>query len=165
MAIKLGNTDINKLYLGSTEVQKVYLGNILILDNSVPPFDSGLILNGTFDNSNDLTFDGGWQIVNGEASCTAGSQNLIFDLSQNLNSSTNYTFNVDITSTAGNARFRVWVFENGSWNSVVGNITYPLGTATINFTTPSGTLGNQIRITSSSEATNFNIDNSSLIQN
>ena len=34
MALKLGNTDINKGYLGSTEIKKAYLGNTLIFDNA-----------------------------------------------------------------------------------------------------------------------------------
>ncbi len=39
MAIKLGNTDINKLYLGSTEIKKAYLGSTIILDNTVAGFN------------------------------------------------------------------------------------------------------------------------------
>ena len=34
MGLKLGNIDINKLYLGSTELQKVYLGTNLISGNT-----------------------------------------------------------------------------------------------------------------------------------
>jgi len=34
MAIKLGNTGINKAYLGGTEIKKLYLGENLIFDNS-----------------------------------------------------------------------------------------------------------------------------------
>ncbi len=38
MGLKLGSTDINKLYLGSTEIKKAYLGSTLVFDNaSTPP--------------------------------------------------------------------------------------------------------------------------------
>ena len=35
--IKLGNTEISKVYLGGTEITKVYKGSDLVLDNSVAP--------------------------------------------------------------------------------------------------------------------------------
>lgn len=35
MAVKLGSTDINKIYLGSTEIKKAYLGSTLIYDKTV----------------------------------------------------------------------------------------------------------------------------------
>lgn len=35
--LKLGNTDINKVYLGNTEAKKVYLGSTLVMDNSGAP--------------------------------------------------------------------------------------------------------------------------------
>ena len=37
MAIKLGNTAINKAYLGGVEIKKLYLGSNVIFDNSVNP--------------------------------------------------------------------------------------------------------------------------------
>jgi hypothetical protein len=38
MAIKIGNTGINKAYLGGTEIKKLYLGENLIFDNTFTPF-------------------------------------------------------------------------------------------------------------------------------
>jgi len=38
MAIKLGNTDINKAYLGGVEIKKLYLGANVIFDNTFTPF-------------------------------------------------------------------------------------------------------------------------------
>ena len=38
MAIKLGNTSINKAYLGGVEINKLYLGENLIFDNTFIPF-------------------------------------------------------------------------------------------------------------------------------
>jgi surface protein len=38
MAIKLGNTGINKAYLGGVEIKKLYLGENLIFDNTLIPF-------------------------------------------------------------------------------------------------------------------------------
>jgi len=38
MAIKLGNTGINKAYLGGTEIKKLYLGANVIFDNTFIPF-------------------------------------------------------------------------------------------------------------------------------
>lgn len=35
--LKLGNTDINKIYLGSTEIKKAYLGSTLVYSKSVTP--------------------------------------------------------------------------------------------------------------------------------
>jgi len=37
MPIKLGNTEINKLYLANTEIKKAYLGNTLFYDKTVIP--------------------------------------------------------------------------------------------------------------------------------
>ena len=34
MAIKIGNTGINKAYLGGTEIKKLYLGTNVIFDNT-----------------------------------------------------------------------------------------------------------------------------------
>jgi len=38
MAIKLGNTGINKAYLGGVEINKLYLGGVLVFDNSFTGF-------------------------------------------------------------------------------------------------------------------------------
>jgi hypothetical protein len=38
MAIKIGNTGINKAYLGGTEIKKLYLGANVIFDNTFTPF-------------------------------------------------------------------------------------------------------------------------------
>jgi len=38
MAIKLGNTSINKAYLGGVEIKKLYLGSNVIFDNTFTPF-------------------------------------------------------------------------------------------------------------------------------
>ena len=38
MAIKLGNTGINKAYLGGVEIKKLYLGANVIFDNTARPF-------------------------------------------------------------------------------------------------------------------------------
>ena len=38
MAIKLGNTSINKAYLGGVEIKKLYLGANVIFDNTFTPF-------------------------------------------------------------------------------------------------------------------------------
>jgi surface protein len=38
MAIKIGNTGINKAYLGGTEIKKLYLGANVIFDNTATPF-------------------------------------------------------------------------------------------------------------------------------
>lgn len=35
MAVKLGTTDINKVYLGTTEIKKMYLGSTLIYDKTI----------------------------------------------------------------------------------------------------------------------------------
>ena len=32
--MKLGSTDINKLYLGSTEIKKAYLGSTVVFDSA-----------------------------------------------------------------------------------------------------------------------------------
>lgn len=51
MAIKLGSTAINKMYLGSTEAKKAYLGSTLILDNTAAtPFGGHATL------ANDIIF-------------------------------------------------------------------------------------------------------------
>ena len=34
MSIKLGTTDINKIYLGDTEINKAYLGDVLVYDKT-----------------------------------------------------------------------------------------------------------------------------------
>ena len=44
MAIKLGNTSINKLYLGSTEIKKAYLGSTLIFDNTAESIPTGNLI-------------------------------------------------------------------------------------------------------------------------
>lgn len=45
MSLKLGNVNINKIFLGSTLINKVYLGSSLIYPNGTPP-PSGNLLDG-----------------------------------------------------------------------------------------------------------------------
>ena len=54
--LKLGGTDINKLYLGSTEIKKAYLGSGLVFDNTGYDFTTGLVASWQFENNfNDYT--------------------------------------------------------------------------------------------------------------
>ena len=60
MTIKLGSTDINKVFLGSTEIKKIYLGSTLIFDTTgggTPTTAFSLGENGrVYANPADLTF-------------------------------------------------------------------------------------------------------------
>ena len=105
MSIKLGNTDINKIYLGNTEITKAYLGTIEIFGGNVTPPSSNLVLNGTFDNSDNILLSGSWSIVSGKLafSNTITSQcNL--DLSSNLVNGNSYTLTFDL-DVVGNGRY------------------------------------------------------------
>ena len=52
--IKLGASALDGFYIGSTAVDKVYVGDVEIF-SSAPPFDSGLVLNGVFSDTSNLT--------------------------------------------------------------------------------------------------------------
>lgn len=164
MSIKLGNTDINKVYLGSTEVTKVYLGNTIVYDgNSL----TNLILNSTFDNEDDVAFSGDFSITGGEGvyTHTAGSATFTWDLSEDMVADSSYNFTMDILNlVSGNARFRFFVNQGGSFVEVLGNTNYNSG-VDVNLTAPSGANSTQLRIITSSAASSFDFDNAVLTQN
>lgn len=128
-------------------------------------FDSGLILNGTFDNTTNLTFDANFSIAGGVAVFTTNGVSttyLHFGISSNLTASTNYTCTFTILNGTGTSRLRLYVRQGGGDVSVSSNVTHANGSVVINFTAPAGADSTRMSIGVSSLATSFDLDNVSL---
>ena len=167
MAIKLGNTDINKLYLGSTEVQKVYLGNNLILDNSTPSF---INLNSTFDDDSDLTYEAAWSISGGTANYNRSSNHdLIFHLSEDIQTGDSLSITFDIINpTLAGARAVIYAGSGTNGEVIQGTTIYDTAdTYTVNHTLTSTSATNRITILGTNNASGgqFSIDNVQIIKN
>jgi len=166
MSIKLGNTDINKVYLGNTEITKAYLGTTEIFGGNVTPaFDSGLIINGTFDDASNLTLGSAWSIANGVASFDdTVTGNIIFDVVDGvIPDYTDYTITFTISNATTVARVRPGIFEEGQGTVPMAEYAnLSNGTYSISFTYAQGINGEKAAITASTGGGSFDIDNVSL---
>lgn len=126
-------------------------------------FDSGLILNGTFENSTNTTLGSEWSISGGVAICTtvSGFSQLKMATSTTLTASANYTITFTVANS-GTARFNIRVTQSGGDAIVQSNATYANGTHVVSLTMPAGADSTDIIFENSSAATNFDIDNVSL---
>lgn len=106
MSFKLGNIDVNKIYIGNSEMNKAYLGTTEIFGGNVTPSpSSNLVLNGTFDNSDNISLAGNWSIVSGKlAYDNAGISQCNLDLSSNLVNGNSYTLTFDL-DVVGNGKY------------------------------------------------------------
>lgn len=103
--------------------------------NETPAFDSGLILNGTFEDSNDLVVGANFEIINqtGRHKNT-GSSSIDFLLSESVVSGTDVTFTLDLVSEGTQGRFGITMVDaTTNFVNSVGFITYNEGSVQINF--------------------------------
>ncbi len=138
-----------------------------ISDYTPPAVIDNLILNSENDDSLDVSYSGDFAITGGEIvyTHTAGSATFTWDLSEDMAAGASYTFTMDITNLiSGNARFRIFVNQGGSFVEVVGNTNYNTG-VDVTFNAPAGVDSTQLQIITSSAASSFNGDNSVLIAN
>ena len=135
--------------------------------------DSGLLLNGTFETSDDLTLDPAWTIHSNEwAKFDGVGGTITFDISQNLTTGTDYTLTFNVISSAGDIRFKLTGFDSGYGYSddINGFVTYipdADNNITVNFTTPNDSgrgPRTDFRIQGSTISDAFIIDNVSLTQ-
>lgn len=148
------------------------LKGIRIFETYSETFDSGLILNGTFATSDDITLEPEWTIVSEEAVFDGNGGAIIFDINQNLSTGTDYTLTFDAPSYGSTLRLKLTGFDSGYGYSddITSFTTYtPDGNdvVTINFTTPSDSgrgSRTDFRIQGSSISDAFTIDNVSLTE-
>jgi len=138
--------------------------NQTVYNAPAPPggFDSGLILNGTFDDSSNLSVDPDWSIGSGVASYggLVLNDDLILDLTT-LTSGQTY----DLTFTTTNdARFELKASPDGFAiaQTLTAFVTYAAGTHTVTFTADNN--HTQIRFRGSTSGSAFDLDNVSLFQ-
>lgn len=165
MSLELGTINVGKAYHKGSGSNKAYLGSNLIFDNT--EVSNNIISNGTFNNSDNITYDNQISISNGIATYTSigTTTTIIFDIVEDMLPETDYTLTIDLLNGTNN-RFRFYVNQNGSFTTVNSNTTYANGVATeIQFTSPAGENGTQFRIDISSSADSFEFDNVILTKN
>lgn len=166
MGIKLGSGDISKVYLGDTEISKIYLEDTEVYTNN-PVFDSGFIINGTFDTSDNVTVeDATWTISGGVASYDDTETRWISpEISETLVSTEDYVLSFDVINTTADARMEIKFFKSGgALDQKTGYITYSGGDQRISIPfTPLDTIA-FLQIDASSGGGAFDLDNVSLIQ-
>lgn len=164
MGFKLGNIDVDKIYLGSTEITKAYIGTQEVL-NEVP-VDSNLILNGTFDNADNLTVPATWNLTGGTANYTrAGEDFFILELSENITigDTIELTFDISNTTLSG-ARLRVHISDVGA-EYIAEMAMYQNGNHTVTHTITTDTSDKiSIRGSNSGGGGEFSLDNVTLIK-
>lgn len=151
------------LYTRQDDVWNLWRGTATV-SAYIPP-SANIILNSTFDDTSNITYDDPpFTVAGGVVSLSSGIGNVTFELSQDIVASQNYTLNLDILNGTGTSRFRLFVNQADTFVEVVGNTTYADGNVSIPFTAPSGVDSYQIRIATSSAATAFDFDNVTLTQ-
>ncbi|MBV7268362.1 hypothetical protein [Winogradskyella luteola] len=131
----------------------------------IPPFDSGLIVNGTFDDSSDLTFNSPpWTVSGGVASFDDSAVDSIeFAITDNLANGTDYKLTLDLVSSETQGRFSVEVFgASAGWAQVVSFATYTEGSLSIPINFNQGEIITGFRLNASTSSDAFTIDNVSL---
>jgi hypothetical protein len=114
MAIKLGNTGINKAYLGGVEIKKLYLGGVLVFDNSARPFIIEVDTSKAGSASNQFQFTG----AEGDYEVVAKQNNIVVatfnDLSgqETINLPSSRVYILEVTPKAINGFNRI-AFDNG----------------------------------------------------
>lgn len=161
MSFKLGNTDIEKVYLGNQQIEKIYKGNTLVFD--IVPEVSNIVLNGTYDDSSDLTVPATWTIGSGVAHYTrTGSDFFIHNTSENIVQGDTLRFTFDISNaTLSGARLQFHL-GSGSGETIQPFTLYSNGTHTFDYTitglSDNGTVFN-LRGSSSGGGGEFDLDN------
>ena len=157
--IKLGASALDGFYVGSTAVDKVYLGDVELF-SAAPPFDSGILQNGTFDDSTGVNIpSGGYTVSGGLLNYTGGGAKKVrLNLSTDMVVGNTY----DITFTISNAGTARMAWYAGNQNETIqGNTNYGNGTHTISGYVHSVADRGEISIVSQSSGggTTYSIDN------
>lgn len=142
---------------------------------NVGSFDSGLIINGTYGNSSDLTLGSEWTVSGGTlvfedsdgstTSTSLGTSGVAIHLTEGM-TNVGYTLTFDCSSADNVSRFGIYYTTNGgtSTSALVSFANYADGTHEVNFTYPSGTTSSLMIIIngSSNNTDSFTFDNASL---
>ena len=160
--IKLGASAIDGFYVGGTAVDKIYLGNVEVF-SSAPPFDSGILENGIFNDSTGVNIpSGGWSVSGGTLNyLTGGAKKVRLNLSTDMIVGNTY----DITFTISNAGTARAAWYAGNQNELIeGNTNRGNGTYTISGYTHTVADRGEVSIIgqSSGGGTTFSIDNISI---
>lgn len=137
-----------------------------VVSDYIAPIYPNLIINSNFDNTSDVTYTDEWAISGGEAVYTHDIGSSVFEwaLSTDMTANSSYQFTLDVTNLiSGNARFRIFVVQDGVDVEIFGNSNYNSG-VDVTFNAPSGANSTAIKILTSSAASSFNMDNVSLTQ-
>lgn len=127
--IKLGASALDGFYIGSTAVDKIYVGDVELF-SAAPPFDSGILQNGTFDDATGVFVpSGGWAVSGGTLNKDASGDKFVrLTLSTDMvvGNIYNITFDISNATTARTAWYA------GNQNELIqGNTNYGNGTHTI----------------------------------
>jgi hypothetical protein len=160
--IKLGASALDGFYIGSTAVDKVYLGDVEVF-SAAPPFDSGILQNGTFNDATGVNIpSGGWSVSGGKLNyLTGGAKKVRLNLSTDMIVGNTY----DITFTISNAGTARAAWYAGNQNELIeGNTNRSNGTYTISGYTHTVSDRGEVSIIgqSSGGGTTFSIDNISI---
>jgi len=165
MSIKIGNTGIERLYIGSTRINKSYVGTTQVFGEVVVA-PTNLILNGTFEDTTNISLDNGWSWDSPSESLyfTDGFDNAdaVFTTSEDIVAG-DYEITFDIISAIQTNNARIAIQVNGT--NVVALLFYGRDTTQTLPFTYSGAASSVIEIRGSNSAGggDFYIDNVSLV--
>ena len=145
--IKIGNLDIDKLYLGSSDDVKVYLGDTLLYPQSIPPTPVSSCYeiipqplsqyaSTTYDSVYSWS-DAKWYMKN---NLSQYEEYGVYDIVENISSATTYDGKLAVVGTTE------YQYSGGSW-SVVGTYEDASVTYTIDNTIPSPYVGQELATT------------------
>jgi surface protein len=126
MAIKLGNTGINKAYLGGVEIKKLYLGANVIFDNSARPFIIEVDTSKAGSASNQFQFTGAL----GDYDVVAKQNNIVVatfnDLSgaETINLPSSGVYDLEVKSKEVNGFNRIQFNNSGDKNKITDIIQW-----------------------------------------
>tara|TARA_R100000951_G_scaffold103090_2_gene95515 strand:+ start:272 stop:1012 length:741 start_codon:yes stop_codon:yes gene_type:complete len=122
MSFKLGNTDINKMFLGGTEIKKAYLGSVLVYDKTGTPIPIGNLIHyyklnadsndsvGSSDGTDtNITYTSG---KTGNAATFNGSSSNILLPANVLTSNTEVSVSFFVKANTSTAEYRVLALNN-----------------------------------------------------
>jgi len=134
---------------------------------TAPASCCGINLNGTFDNSSNLTVPSTWTVTGGVANYNgSGEDHFVFTLSENIVSGDEIEISLDVSNSSGASRFR-FQYGGGSGETLVPTAIRGDGTYTFTHTLTT-TEGNadliSIRGSNSGGGGSFTIDNVSVVK-
>lgn len=160
MSIIRNSIEISKIIRGGVEFSKV-VRNGIELWNAKENF----ILNGTFEDSSNITLEPEWTIVSEQAVYDGNGGAITFDLSSTLSQNTSYELAFEASNISTFVRFALNI-EGASSVQVLPFTTYEVGSSgeiKLIFTVPtSNTDSNKLILRASSLAGAYTIDNISL---